>query len=100
MASFRQENNYSPKHKLSTSENEWGLTDISRLLPPLEGVQAHVVHSLPQHKDNKMNVYLKKKKGKENSLFKNIKNYSGSYVLLVFFSLSMPHTVLIEFPVS
>ena len=64
MASFRQENKYSPKHKLSTSENEWGLTDISRLLPPLEGVQAHVVHSLPQHKDNQNECLIEKEKRK------------------------------------
>ena len=76
--------------------------DISRLLSPWEGVQVNVVHSLPQHKDNQSVCLLEKerKKGKENSPFKNIKNYPGSYVLLVFFSLSMPHTVLIEFPVS
>lgn len=41
--------------------------DISRLLSPWEGVQVHVVHSLPQHKDNQSVCLLEKerKKGKK-----------------------------------
>lgn len=102
MVNIRQENKWYPKYMLNTSENEWGLTDIPRLLSPSEGVWFPEVHSLHSVKTaDKYCLHGKKEKAKGNAPFKNVKkkkSYTGNYILLVFFGLSMPH--VIEFPVS
>lgn len=66
MVRIRQEDKYSPKYVLSTSEDEWGHTDSAQLLSPLEGIPVHEVHSSHNIKTAKVYAYLEKKEKKIN----------------------------------
>lgn len=94
-----QENKYSPKYVVSTCENEWDHKIYHDFLSPLEAVEFHEVQLLPlqQQKTTQVYAYLEKKE-KGNSPLKNVNHYAGNYVLLGFFSLSLPP--VIEFPAS